>query len=120
MGKKCCKDSGAKVKRKDKKNINNSVNSFGTPSLSCIYTNTDSFLNKIDEFKNRFLCDEALPDFIAIAELVPKNLKYALSKVEINFNEYNFFQEIFQQVQKERIVIYVRKELNAVEIELRI
>ena len=72
----------------DKKQINHSksvhktVNSFSFNSsnvtggkdikllteLKCVYTNADSFMNKFDEYRTRFINDESDPHIIMITE----------------------------------------------------
>ena len=61
-----------------------SVMDFNKHGFKCFYTNVDSFLNKLDEFKSRFLSDENQPDLIAITEVISKRLGFLLTKQEIN------------------------------------
>ena len=84
MGSESGEEKTKRLKVKDNINIvNSSVNKLTSlrggdfknclQKLTCIYTNADSFLNKFDEFKNRYLMDSEKPDIIAIIEVLPKN-----------------------------------------------
>lgn len=106
LGKENYKSQEKRARKLDGRNIvHSNVNSFNRSSLvcsvfnsqnlRCIYTNADSFLNKIEEFKIRFLSDENIPDIIAITEVVPKNMRYTLNKAEIELSGYELFPSNF-------------------------
>jgi exonuclease III len=76
------------------------------------------FLNKIEEFKIRFLSDENIPDIIAITEVVPKNMRYTLNKAEIELSGYELFPSNFPGSARRGVIIYVRKKLQAVEVDI--
>ena len=86
-------------------------------SLLCISTNADSFLNKIEEFKNRFLNTDR-PDIIAITEVLPKNARYPLTKAELQLPGYEMFPNNFPDKSKRGTIIYVTNKLKAVELQL--
>jgi exonuclease III len=108
--------------------VHSNVNSFNRSSLvclvfnsqnpRCIYKNGYSLLNKIEEFKIRFLSDENIPDIIAITEVVPKNMRYTLNKAEIELSGYELFPSIFPGSARRGAIIYVRKKLQAVEVDI--
>ncbi|CAG2239332.1 unnamed protein product [Mytilus edulis] len=94
------------------------VNDFNHQGLCCIYTNADSFMNKLDEFKTRFLCDAKTPDIIAITEVVPKNMRYILTKAELNLNGYELFPSNFPGKAKRGIIVYIKNSINATEVDI--
>jgi hypothetical protein len=57
---------------------------FISQSLKCICTNADSFLNKFDEFKQRYVSESEKPNIIAITEVLPKNMRYTVNKAELD------------------------------------
>jgi hypothetical protein len=76
--------SGSKNQINHSKSVYKTVNSFSSnvtggkdfkllTELKCVYTNADSFMNKFDEFRTRFINDESDPHFITITEALPKN-----------------------------------------------
>ena len=83
-----------------------------------MYTNADSLLNKLDELKSRFMGEES-PDIIMITEVVPKNLRYTLNKAEIDLNGYEMFPSGFPTDARRGVVIYAKRELNAVELDIK-
>ena len=94
MGKKSSKGFETEVAIIDEHNVNNvnSLCSFGKRNFNgrkdtnvlsqnqCVYTNADSFLNKIEEFKTRFIEDK--PDIVMLTEVLSKNNRYDISKSE--------------------------------------
>ncbi|CAG2255166.1 unnamed protein product [Mytilus edulis] len=53
--------------------------------LKYIYTNADSFMNKYDEFKLRYLSDiKQAPEIIMVTEVLPKNSDITL--IRLNFH----------------------------------
>ena len=64
----------------------------------CIYTNVDSFINKIDEFKLRFMNNEVNPDIIMVTEVLPKNSRYIVNKSELALEGYDIFHQIMVEV----------------------
>ena len=65
------------------------------------------FLNKIEEFKIRFLSDENIPDIITITEVVPKNMRYTLNKAEIELSGYELFPSNFPGSARRGVIIYM-------------
>lgn len=64
--------------------------------VKCIYTNADSFINKFDELKLRYMGDYKLPpDSIMFAEVLPKNSRYKLNKGELSLIGYEMFPHSF-------------------------
>ena len=129
MGKENYKSQEKIARKLDGRNIvHSNVNSFNRSSLvcsvfnpqnlRCIYTNADSLLNKIEEFKIRFLSDENIPDIIAITEVVPKNTRYTLNKADIELSGYELFPRNFSGSARRGVIIYVRKKLQAVEVDI--
>ncbi|CAG2209849.1 unnamed protein product [Mytilus edulis] len=87
--------------------------------LKCVYTNADSFINKFDEFKTRFINEESDPDIIIITEVLPKNSRYRILKAELSIDGYDIFPENFPTNSVRGIIIYVKQELQAVEIDIK-
>jgi hypothetical protein len=65
------------------------------------------FLNKIEEFKIRFLSDENIPDIITITEVVPKNMRYTLNNAEIELSGYELFPSNFPGSARRGVIIYM-------------
>lgn len=119
MGKKNHKGIGEKVTG-NKQSVNNvnalllniscfvdNVSDVNQHGLKCIYTNADSLLNKLDEFKSRFLQEK--PDIVAITEVIPKNMRYVISKAELDLKGYERFPSSFPCKAKCGVVIYISK-----------
>ena len=73
MGKKD-NQSGSKKQINHSKSVHKTVNLFSSnvtggkdfkllTELNCVYTNADSFMNKFDEFRTRFINDESDPAY---------------------------------------------------------
>ena len=118
LGKENDKNQEKKARKLDGRNIvHSNVNSFNRSSLvcsvfnpqnlHCIYTNADSLLNKIEEFKIRFLSDENISDIIAITEVVPKNMRYTLNNAEIELSGYELFPSNFPGSARRGVIIYM-------------
>ena len=90
---------------------------FKQHGLKCIYTNADSLLNKLDEFKNRFLSEKVLPNIIAFTEVIPKNMCYDINKAEIDLEGYDLLPSNFSGTAKRGIYVYVKRSLKATEME---
>lgn len=87
--------------------------------LTCIYTNADSFMNKYDELKLRYInSDKTAPDIIMITEVLPKNSRYKLIKAELSLNGYDMSPDSFPPKEERGILIYVKQALNAVELKI--
>ena len=53
--------------------------------FKCLYTNADSFMNKLSEFKERIkLCDYKI---MGITEVKPKNQRFAITPTELSLEE---------------------------------
>ena len=95
---------------------------FNQHDLNCLNTNADSLLNKLDEFKSRFLHEK--PDIIDITEVLPKSMKYVISKAELDLKGYELFPSNWAIEQsnpgktKRGIVIYIKSTLNASEVDI--
>ena len=98
------------------KSFNQRGNEYKNRNLKCVYSNADSFINKLDEFKTRFMSDK--PDIIMITEVLPKNSTFEIMKSEISLDGYDMFPENFPIKNSRGIVIYVKSELKAVEIDI--
>jgi hypothetical protein len=110
--------SKQKVNGQNEKDVHRSVkflnkssggSDFNSQSLKCIYTNADSFLNKFDEFKQRYVSESKKPDIIAITEVLPKNMRYTVNKAELDIEGYELFPGKFLIVAKCGIIIYAKK-----------
>ena len=116
MGEKSSQDqykSKQKVNRRHEKDVHRTVkflnrssggSDFNSQSLKCIYTNADSFLNKFDEFKQRYVSENEKPDIIAITEVLPKNMRYTVNKAELDIEGYEIFPGEFPMGAKRGIV----------------
>ena len=71
-------------------------------SLTCWYTNADSLINKIDEFKSRI--DLKHPNIICIAEVFPEHCTYDVTATELHIVGYDCFASEFHII----IVVYIR------------
>lgn len=133
MGQKNCKSSEGEL-RCDRDTVNSNVNMlyvgernfnnkniehYQLNGLTCIYTNADSFMNKYDELKLRYInSDKTAPDIIMITEVLPKNSRYKLIKAELSLNGYDMFPDSFPPEEGRGILIYVKQALNAVELKI--
>lgn len=133
MDQKNCKSFEAEL-RCDRDTVNSNVNmlyvgerNFNSKNiehyqlngLTCIYTNADSFMNKYDELKLRYInSDKTAPDIIMITEVLPKNSRYKLIKAELSLNGYDMFPDSFPPEEGRGILIYVKQALNAVELKI--
>ena len=117
MGKKD-NQSDSKNQINHSKSVYKTVNSFSSnvtggkdfkllTELKCVYTNADSFMNKFDEFRTRFINDESDPHIIMIAEVLPKNSRYSTSKAEFNLEGYDLFPEKFPIQDTRGILVYI-------------
>jgi hypothetical protein len=88
-------------------------------SILCMYTNADSFVNKFDEFQERYINTRSAdqPDIIAICEVLPKNRRYVVSLEEFSLEGYDIFPGNFPDQSKRGIIVYVRSDLKAAEVE---
>ena len=125
MGEKGSKsENKGRLNSRHKNNVYSNVNELQRPvgpvlkGFNCVYTNADSFLNKIDEFKTRFLSDSDKPEIIGITEVLPKNMKNNLCKSELDLPGYDIFPESFPNYAKRGAVIYAKKNLSAVEVHM--
>lgn len=100
----------------DSPNFVYNVSDFNQHGLNCIYTNANSLLNKLDEFKSRFLQEK--PDIKAITEVIPKNMRYVISKAELDLKAYKLFPSSFPGKAKRGIVIYIKSTLKACEVDI--
>ena len=128
MGKKD-NQSGSKNQINHSKSVYKTVNSFSSnvtggkdfkllTELKCVYTNADSFMNKFDEFRTRFINDESDPHIIMITEALPKNSRYSTSKAEFNLEGYDLFPEKFPIQDTRGILVYIKQDLKAVEVNI--
>ena len=128
MGKKSSKGFETEVAIIGEHNVNN-INSFCSfgkrnfngrndtnvfSQIQCVYRNADSFLNKMEEFKTRFIEDK--PDIVMITEVLPQNNRYDISKTELSLEGYDIFPENFPSANTRGILIYAKQELQATEI----
>lgn len=104
------------------RNFNNkNIENYQLNGLTCIYTNADSFMNKYDELKLRYInSDKTAPDIIMITEVLPKNSRYKLIKAELSLNGYDMFPDSFPPEEGRGILIYVKQALNAVELKVEL
>ena len=84
--------------------------------ISILYTNMDSYTNKINNFKQYLACESPKPHVIILTETNEKNYKYSLLESEINISGYNVFLTNLNS--KDRgIAIYVDVKLNCLQID---
>ena len=128
MGKKSHQSEAQRKLRSDK-SVNKTVNTLSSDvnggkdfsvlsQINCIYTNADSFMNKFDEFKTRFINEDSNPQIIMVTEVLPKNCRYSPAKAEFNIDGYDLFPEKLPAQDSRGILIYIKQELKAVEITL--
>ena len=78
-----------------------------------MYTNADSFLNKIDELKNVISIREKRPLIIAVTEVKPKNWRYAIALAEVKLDEgYESFYCNLDNKEGRGVLLYVDKRLS--------
>ena len=111
MGKANRQDSKGSIEIRKVKTSVNIVN-----ALRCLYFNADSLLNKFDEMKTRFVTEDK-PDIIAITEVLPKNARYLVNKAELSLEGYEMFPGNFPETGTRGILLFVKNELGAVEVE---
>jgi hypothetical protein len=116
-----------KVKTSETVTVQDNVNSFvcgneafkTCEKLCCVYTNADSFMNKLQEFKLRYIDgEEDTPDVIAVTEVMAKNVWYKLHKAELSIPGYDMFPDNFPPEKGRGVVMYVKQELKAVEVHM--
>ena len=78
--------------------------------LNCLYTNADSMINKIDEF--RTIVKNSKPHIIGITELKPKNSCFDIEIPEINLPGYELFTSSLQNGPERGCAIYIDRSLN--------
>ena len=78
--------------------------------FKCLYTNADSFMNKLSEFKERIkLCDYKI---MGITEVKPKNQRFAITPTELSLEEYDLFHNLNDNGVR-GTALYVHKSLHA-------
>jgi hypothetical protein len=106
-------DRSGKVNQNGKtdKVVHKNVNMFtNVDGLTCFYTNADSLLNKLAEFKT--IIQNNKPQIIAITELKPKTNRFTLAPVEISIPGYDQFHSNLEPGRDRGCILYVKKELN--------
>ena len=101
-------------------NVNITVDnrsSVDVSNLFCYYSNVDSLSNKWDEFCVDIKNKGREPDIIMLNEVLPKNLRFQLTKAEIALEGYEMFPESFPADMSRGTVIYVKETLKAVEVK---
>ena len=66
--------------------------------------------------KTRFVTEDK-PDIIAITEVLPKNARYLVNKAELSLEGYEMFPGNFPETGTRGILLFVKNELGAVEVE---
>ena len=80
--------------------------------FKCLYTNADSFMNKLSEFKERIkLCDYKIMG-IRHTEVKPKNQRFAITPTELSLEEYDLFHNLNDNGVR-GTALYVHKSLHA-------
>ena len=91
-----------------------SVQEKESNSLKCLYTNTDSLLNKRDELLHSVV--DNCYDIICLNEIIPKNTRFQVQKCELKIEGYDLFTNIPDKDNKTKlrgIVMYVRQKWGA-------
>ena len=86
-----------------------------------MYTNADSLKNKIHELEVRVRDKD--PMIIGITEVKPKNCKYDMNESEYTLDDsgnYNIFSKNLNNKSSRGLVMYVKNNLKAMEIEIPI
>ena len=84
--------------------------------ISILYTNMDSYTNKINNFKQYLACESLKPYVIILTEINAKNYKYPLLESEMQINGYNLFLTNLNN--KDRgIAVYVDVNLNCLQLD---
>ena len=84
--------------------------------LSVLYTNADNLINKRNNSTATLSCDN--PDIICITESLPKNPLLAIQESELQLTGYNCHSNINEPSCHRGVVIYTKKILNAVSINI--
>ncbi|CAG2195125.1 unnamed protein product [Mytilus edulis] len=65
------------------------------------------------------ICDiKQAPEIIMVTEVLPKNSRYNLNKAEFSFSDYDMFRDNFSSESGRGIIIYLKRELKAVEVNI--
>ena len=86
--------------------------------FNCLYTNTDSLPNKMDELKARIQYCEGCIDIIGITEINPKTCRYYPGKAELQRDGYDLFMDENNEVKKRGVGLYIRRELKAWAVKI--
>ena len=84
--------------------------------LNCMYSNVDSLLNKRSELLS--LISEKEPDIICLTEILPKNIRHSIQESELAIDGFNCFTNINTCNNIRGIAMYIRSDINVVQIEL--
>ena len=100
MGQKSCKGGKKKLNK----------NNIKIEKLACMYTNTDTLTNKLEELQ--VLIGIHSPKIICITEVKPKNLKNSLNKASLNIPHYEvYLNEKCLEETGRGVAIYIHEDI---------
>ena len=99
------------MRNESKRNLQNDTDNSNRKLLNCkcLYTNSDSLLNKRDELQA--LIEMHDPDIIAITEVTPKNCRYEVQECEITLAGYDLFHTLDKKGRG--IALHVKESMKA-------
>ena len=94
----------------------------GKYGLSCLYSNVDQLLNKIEDLRMMIASSE--PDIIMLTEVIPKAQKNPILETQIKLNGYDVHKN-FEYTDENLgssgirgVVIYVKENLKCKQVKL--
>ena len=97
-------------------NDNNKKQGTIINQLNCMYTNADSLMNKIIEFKERVKMNNCL--VIGITEVKPTNQRFIINLTELALENYDMFQINVTGATGRGFILYIHKSLKAISITM--
>ena len=81
----------------------NNRSSVDVSNLFCYYSNVDSLSSKWDEFCIDIKNKGREPDITMLNKVLPKKIRFQLTKAEIAIEGYEMFLNLFQLICQERL-----------------
>ena len=83
--------------------------------MKCMYTNTDSLLNRKSELE--ILINMYKPDIIGITEILPKNREEDPDNCKLKIQGYEHYSNTGANSRR-GVILFIREDLNATAIKL--
>lgn len=92
------------------------VEHYQLNELTCIYTKVDSFINKYDKLKLRYINNDKFAiNIIMITDVLPNNSRYKLNKAVLLLNGMICSRTVFERRGTRN---FVKQALKAVELKI--